>query len=200
MAQKLELRASKLYLLIYAGVFVAFLMLIIIFFQFATKPRPSYYALSVDSEQKTSMQPLALPNVSTEALLSWASIAATSAYTLDFQNYATKLEELRDYFTVTGYKNYLAALDKEGKLDDIESQQLLVTAVVSGTPVVLSEGVVKDSMSWKLQLPLLVTYQGASEVPARQNLVVNMLVTQVPTKYASKGIGILQFVDREVGG
>lgn len=175
-------------------------MITFIFIQFYTKPKLEFYALDADEEIiEPSLIALDEPNVSTQGLLSWASVAATAAYTLDFQNYETKLASIREYFTQSGYDNYLAALDAQGKIDDIVSQQLLVTSVISGTPVVLSEGILEGRRAWKLQLPLLVTYQGASEKSTRQNIAVNMMVTRVPTTDAPKGIGIVQFVDRDIG-
>ena len=44
-------------------------------------------------------------------------------------------------------------------------------------------------------MPLLLSYQGASEKSTKQNLAVTVLVMRVPTKEAHTGIGIAQIQD-----
>ena len=63
------------------------------------------------------------------------------------------------------------------------------------TAVILQEGMMNNVYSWKIQVPLLLTYQGASTTSTQKTIVVNVLVTRVPTNLAPKGIGISQVVD-----
>ena len=136
---------------------------------------------------------LSEPNVSIHTLLRWASIAITTAYTLDFVEYQKTLSSLESYFTKAGYKNFLEAAD--ARLQDIIKQKLVVTAVVAGQPIVLDEGMLDGAYSWRLQIPLLLSYQGASEKSTKQSLAVTILVVRVPTSDADSGIGIAQLQD-----
>ena len=46
--------------------------------------------------------------------------------------------------------------------------------------IILQKGVLNGNFSWRVQMPILVTYQSASEF-TQQNNVVTMLITRVST-------------------
>ena len=144
------------------------------------------------------LTPLYEPNVSTKALLRWATLAATSAYTMDFVHYEKTLDEIRSFFTQAGYDNYINTLTANNFIEDVRLKKLIVSAVLVGTPVVLSEKVYQGFYTWNIQLPLLITFQGASEKASKERRAVTLLVTRVPTKDASTGIGIAQITDKMV--
>lgn len=164
----------------------------VIFYLEATKPSQTYLVQNHNGNT-TQMINLSEPNVSTDTLLRWVSLAITSAYTIDFVDYKQNLDSLKPYFTKSGYKNFLLAANS--RIDDIVKQKLISTAVITGTPVLLGEGTISGFYSWRIQLPLLLSYQGASEKSTKQNLAVNVLVMRVPTKEANTGIGIAQIQD-----
>lgn len=133
------------------------------------------------------------PNVSTKALLSWATLAATATYTLDFVNYETTLDNLRSYFTTSGYENYLGALEESNTIGTITDKKLVLSAVAIGPAIVLAEDEVRGNHVWKIEVPITVSYISASAEEKRDKLVT-LTITQVPTTEASKGIGIAQYV------
>lgn len=53
--------------------------------------------------------------------------------------------------------------------------------------------------TWLVQMPLLVTYQSASEF-SQQNNIVTMRITRVSTLNSPRGIGIDQFVVAPASG
>ena len=77
---------------------------------------------------------------------------------------------------------------------------LIVSAVATGTAVILQEGPLRDVYTWRIQVPLLITYQGASTSSTQKEIAVSLLVTRVPTDQAPKGIGIAQVVDSDLHG
>lgn len=139
--------------------------------------------------------PLNEPNVTPSSLINWVTLAVTSSYTLDFYGYQDTLYELKQYFTLDGYQNFLNALDASGTLKKITRDKLVVTAVATDSAIVLQEGLMNNIYTWKIQIPLLVNYQGASTTVTQQNIAVSVLVIRVPTNEAPKGIGIAQIVD-----
>lgn len=170
------------------------------------QPTQTFY--SVDAEEEyIQLRGLDEPNVTTKTLLRWATLAATSAYTLNFHEWETNLDKLHTYFTVAGYKNFRSALDESGFLKEIIDEKLIVAAVnsirptietPSATPVILQEGITKGRYTWTIQLPLLVNFQGSSETSTSRYYVVTMLVSRVPTEEARKGIGIAQFSAKQM--
>ncbi len=162
------------------------------FFIYAMRPAPQYFATTA-AGNLIKLAPLSAPNLATEALLSWASQSATAAFTYNFVDYKAALERNRINFTTRGYQNFLKALQDAKTLDSIAEKKLVVSAVPTGTPVILQEGLVGEYYAWRLQLPMLISYQSASDT-FKQNVVITMLVTRVPTLESEKGVGISQFI------
>lgn len=183
------LAASKLFIII-----TLLVSIIAIAFHFA-RPKQSYFVDTPNNGTSREVFPLDEPNVTPSSLINWVTLAVTSAYTLDFYGYQDTLEELKQYFTLDGYQNFLNALDASGSLRKITRDKLVLTAVATDPAIVLQEGLMNNIYTWKIQIPLLLNYQGASTTSTQQNVAVSVLVTRVPTSEAPKGIGIAQIVD-----
>ncbi len=70
---------------------------------------------------------------------------------------------------------------------------MIVSAVATKAPVILQKGILNGRFAWRVQMPLLVTYQSANEF-SQANNVVTMLISRVSTLNSPRGIGISQFV------
>lgn len=155
-------------------------------------PAPQYFATTTDG-RITPLVPLDQPNLSQSALLQWANTAAVAAYTYNFVNYRQALQEASNYFTPDGWSGFLSALKDSNNLDAVLSKKLIVSAVATGAPVVLGQGLLDGIYSWKVQMPMLITYQSASQF-SQQSVTVTMLITRISTLNSARGIGIAQFV------
>lgn len=162
------------------------------YFEYFIRSPGHFYAVLPDN-RTFELDWLDRPNVSTKALLSWATLAATATYTLDFVNYQTSLDDLKGYFTRTGYSGFIAALEANGTIQTIIDKKLVLSAVAIGPAIVLAEDEVKGNHLWKVEIPVTVSYISASDVQKRDKLIT-LTITQVPTTEASKGIGIAQYV------
>lgn len=167
------------------------------YLQVLTRSNGSLISIMPNSE-RFALYALERPNVSTRALLSWATLAATATFTFDFVNYKDQIEALHDYFTTDGYDNFMTSIQNAETLSTIEEKKLILSAVAIGPAIVLTEENNGDKRNWRIQVPLLVRYQSANVDETRQQ-VVDLLVTQVSTQDAPKGIGIAQYVAREAG-
>lgn len=184
----LGLKASKFFVLV-----TLIISIVAIGIQFA-RPKKTYF-VDLPNGESRQVFPLDEPNVTPSSLINWVTLAVTSAYTLDFYGYQDTLDELKEYFTLDGYQNFLNALEASGKLRKVTKDKLVVTAVATDPAIVLQEGLMNNIYTWKIQIPLLVNYQGASTTSTQQNIAVSVLVIRVPTNEAPKGIGIAQIVD-----
>jgi intracellular multiplication protein IcmL len=155
-------------------------------------PQPQYFATTIDG-RVTPLVPLDQPNMSTSALLQWANTAAIAAYTYDFVTYRQALQAASEYFTPDGWSAFMDALTSSNNLDAVTSKKLIVSAVATGAPVVLAQGLLEGRYSWKVQMPMLVTYQSASQF-SQQSVLVTMLITRISTLTSARGVGIAQFV------
>jgi len=155
-------------------------------------PAPKYFATSING-RITPLFPLNEPNQSDSAVLQWANQAAIAAFTYNFVNYRDELQASSGFFTAEGWDQFLNALQQSNNLDAVKAKKLIVSAVATRAPIILQKGVLNGSYSWRVQMPILVTYQSASEF-TQQNNVVTMLITRVSTLNSPRGIGIAQFV------
>lgn len=171
---------------------VILLLGVVVGWQATHQPEPRYFATTADG-QVIAMVPLGEPNVSQSTLLQWASVAAVSAYTYDFVNYRSQLQAIADNFTPNGWDSFTASLKDSGTIDAVTSKRMVVSAAASGAPVIVAQGPLAGTYSWKVQIPLLVSFQSASEIKSRK-MQVTLLIQRQSTLTSPRGIGIAQFI------
>jgi intracellular multiplication protein IcmL len=176
---------------------VNFILVGVVFYQIYDRPSPQYFATSTDG-RITPIFPLSEPMIGPADLLQWASRAAVAAYTYNFVDYREALQGVQNNFTPDGWKFFEAALVSSRTLETVIAKKLVVSAVATGAPVILDQGVINGRYAWKVQMPLLVTYQSASE-QTQQPVIVTEVVTRVPTVNMPRGIAVASFVV-SVGG
>lgn len=155
-------------------------------------PAPKYFATSING-RITPLFALNEPNQSDSAVLQWANQAAVAAFTYNFVNYRTELQASSGFFTSEGWTQFLTALEDSNNLDAVRAKKLIVSAVATSAPIILQKGVLNGRYSWRVQMPMLVTYQSASEFSQQRN-VVTLLISRISTLNSPRGIGIAQFV------
>jgi intracellular multiplication protein IcmL len=161
-------------------------------------PKPLYFATSING-RITPLQPLDRPNQTKPALLQWANQAAIAAYSYNFVNYRSELQAASAFFTPDGWSEFQQALNNSNNLKAVIAKKLVVSSVATGAPIILNEGVRADGRYfWRIQMPLLVTYQSASEI-TQQSLNITMTVLRVSTLDSERGIGIDSFVGTPIG-
>jgi intracellular multiplication protein IcmL len=164
---------------------------IAVFLIYIAPPEPDNYSTSVNG-QTGELVPLLNPNTSDSVVTQWANLATIGAFTYDFVNYQSQLEAASAYFTTDGWNSFMQSLQDSNNLKTVISKKLVVSAVALSPPLILKKGFVNGVYAWRIQLPILVTYQSASDV-TQMKMVVNLLMTRIPTRDNYKGIGIEQF-------
>lgn len=159
---------------------------------FFTKTPPVYFATQTDGSL-IKIQPLEMPMVDQNMLITWATRAAVSSYSFNFLDWQNDLQNAQQYFTSSGFNNFVDALKSSGNLDTVVAKRLVVQATVVDVPRIVQQGIIKGRYAWKIQIPMLVKYISASE-ELRQPILVTMLVARVPTTQKPEGIAIAQFV------
>lgn len=162
-----------------------------VLYQVSHLPLPEFVAKQ-DDGRIMSLQPYEEPNLLPDTIIRWASKAATTAYTFDFVNYNKEISMARSYFTEAGWSDFQGSIS--GVITTIVQNQLFVSGVVAGTPVISNQGVLPNKgYTWRVQIPFLVNYQSANTTTKRNYFVIITLV-RVPTYLNPQGIGIDQFV------
>ena len=145
------------------------------------------------------LQTLSKPIIKRQALLSWAELAAVSVNTLSSSTYKEQLEKtFKTYFTDKGAVSLTRALRIKGVITDILAGKLSTTSVVQGPAVLVAEGKILGNYSWKVQVPILVTYESTSDIVVEKQ-IVTLLIIAASTDKHPQGIAINQYSSRKRG-
>lgn len=137
------------------------------------------------------------PMVTPEALNDWASRVVTATYTYSFRDWREKFSALKRDFTSRGWGSFTRALERSNMLEVVRNDQVFVSSVPLGAPIVVREGVMDDGRyAWRLEIPLRVTYEGASN-RRTQDLLIELLVVRANLLEHRSGLAVQQFVGRD---
>ena len=157
------------------------------------QPKSQYFAATPDL-RLAPMVPLDQPLLTQEGLLTWASNAITGAMSLNFLEWREKLETIRPHFDDAAYKSFLASLQSSGVLDMIRDKRLSASAVATRAPVIIASGLVSGKATWKVEFPLIVSYESSQGVESTQKLLATVLVCRASTAKTPRGVVIQQVV------
>jgi len=172
-------------------------LVIAIMYLALNQPEPSYFATTEDGKIVT-LDPLSNPNVRPKVLLRWAGRSAVSSYSFDFVNFDKQLDSARQHFTTSGWRHFSTSLAESNMETNVKQNQLFVSAVVSGTPVIVNQGSLGGRYSWRVQVPLLVKYQSADS-KVQTPYIIDMLIVRTATLDSAEGIGVEEFRARVNG-
>ncbi len=157
------------------------------------QPTPRYFAATPDL-RLAPLIPLDKPVLSQQGLLNWVTETISNAVSLDFLEWREKLSNTRENFEEAAYKSFLASLQSSGVLDMIKEKRLSVSAVVTRAPVITASGLVGGKATWKIEFPLIVSYESSQGVESTQRLMATVLVARASTVTTPRGVVIQQVV------
>jgi len=160
-------------------------------------PHQAEYYRILPGNQNDPMLVLESPIVSKGEILRWASQAVITVYNFDFNNWQMRIQDASGLFTTNGFTRFQDALKLDGVLTGIVEQKLQVTAVVTDAPVIIAEGYLAGRYTWKVNMPVLLTYTSSSEVRQR-SILVTMLIARIPVLDSPRGYAIEQFYEESV--
>ena len=175
--------------------FACVALIFVVAYQLTHRPTPQYFAISSDGKL-VKLQSLSEPAISNSVLLQWAVDAAVANYSYNFVNYRSALQNAQNRFSPDGWSNFEAALRSTRILETVVSKKLIVSAVATGAAVIEEQGLLDGVYAWKVNLPLLVTYQSSVEL-TQQPLVITMIISRMPIVNYPDGIAIVSFVTAE---
>jgi hypothetical protein len=173
----------------------SFLTLIIVscilLFQLKNYPQPLFSAIDANG-QLLRLNANDEPNLMANALLKWASQAAINLYTFRFSETNNEIyQRISPYFTATGGAAYYNSLTNV--LATLKQNKINTHCAVTGQPVIANQGKWDNfEMTWRIQIPFLVTFEGAG-ILSTKFYRVTLLLTKMPTTIEPAGIAIEQF-------
>ena len=137
------------------------------------------------------IQPLDAPVMSDADLLTWSVNSVVAAYSVNFQEYRDQLSRAASHFTVRGWNDFGGAFIKTGNFDAIKKARLLVTAQPERAATIKDRQIIGGTLTYKIELPLIVTYRNENSESTQHLLVTMLVVRQIETAYPD-GIAIDQ--------
>ncbi len=132
--------------------------------------------------------------LSQQGLLNWVSETITNAMSLDFLDWRKKLDAMRPHFDDDAYKSFLESMKSSGVLEMIREKRLSASAIVTKAPVIIASGVVGGTATWRVEFPLIVSYESSQGVESTQHLMATVLVRRASTVKTPRGVVIQQIV------
>jgi intracellular multiplication protein IcmL len=162
----------------------------LVMYQLFNRPLPAFTAIDPERKEMT-LSPYTEPNLLPDTILRWASKAVITAYNFDWVNYEAQVGLSRPFFTDDGWDSFLNSINPV--IANVRQGQLIVTGVVSGTPVISNHGALPGlGETWRVQIPFIVTYQAGSVLSPR-NFMVTLNIVRIPTGRNPQAIGINEF-------
>jgi intracellular multiplication protein IcmL len=158
-----------------------------------TRQTPRYFAATPDL-RLAPLVPLDKPLLTQAGLLNWTTTTITGAVSLDFLEWRAKLTSVRENFESEAFSSFVTALKSSGILDMIKEKRLSASAVVTRAPVIIASGLVGGKSTWKIEFPLIVSYESSQGVESTQRLMATVLVCRDSTVTTPRGVVIQQVV------
>jgi hypothetical protein len=162
-------------------------------------PEPLYFATDEAGRFLLDI-PLTQPNMTTDEVRDWVVQAVEAAYSYDYKNYHTQLQNAQRYFVDFGWRSYMQGLKASNNLLALTTRKQVVIAKVLPTPKLIAEGPLgkAKTYAWKFEMQVLVTYlvpPAYDDKTRIQNpLIVTVLVERQTLLSSYKGLGIVQLI------
>ena len=112
-------------------------------------------------------------------------------FSIDFLNYQRDLSRASRHYTVPGWNSFATEFISSGNFAEIKRAKLSSTAVPERAPIILQKSVVGNRYTYKVQVPLLVTFQNTQQQNS-QHLMATVLVVRTPASQHLEGYAIDQ--------
>lgn len=141
--------------------------------------------------------PLYEPNLTNTQLLNWATEAAVTSFTFDYEHFRAQLQSAASFFTPAGWQLFISGLQKSNNLNIIQKYQLVGSAIPYDKPTITWLGQVSGVFAWKVDVPLLVIYKNDAN-RYEQKMIVSLFIHRSSNYVGRDDIGILEFNAKEV--
>ena len=154
-----------------------------------------YYAID-NSRHIVRLVALSKPNLTNQAILSWAANSITEILTFGFGDYVDHLRAQQIRFTPEGWASFVKAFQDNAVGKQFKERQLVLTTVPSDQPVITKQGDNNPdhNYEWEVQMPIIMTYATNNNVTRKEKDMVTLTIARVPPSYSPGGIAIKQWI------
>lgn len=160
----------------------------------ATREVPPVYFASTPDLRIIKLNPLSSPVLTDDAVISWVSAAVVKSMSLDFVHWRETLTDVRGDYSPSAFDLFVTNLKTSGLLPKVVSEKLVLSVVPESAPIITNKGVLSGHYVWKVEFPLIVTYQGSNGSLGIQKYKAMVTVQRASTTAHPKGVVIQQIV------
>ncbi len=162
-------------------------------FLYLTRPTPIYYAVTPDLRM-SELTPLNQPVLTEQGLINWTTNLVTTSISLDFLDWREKLQAVRPNYSEEAFVSFTRSMASAGILDMIQKKRLNLSTVVKQAPVITNSGMIDNALAWKIEFPVLLSYESSDGVELTQELLAEVIVSRASTITTPRGVIIKQLV------
>lgn len=119
------------------------------------------------------------------------------AFTLDFVNYRTQMNNLLPRFSDEGFRSYYTALTTSNVLTAVKDKKMNMS-VMTSPGVVVSKGTLENGVyAWKIQYPTKFKLTGQTTSLPEQSFVISLLVQRTDPRLKNTGMEVSQLITYE---
>jgi intracellular multiplication protein IcmL len=164
----------------------------LLFYQVKNPPQPQYFAI-LPNGQIIKNYRLDDPVFPDDQILQWTADAVRQTFSLDYLHWQDQLQTASSKFSMGGWREFLKALKNSNNLETVTKLKMVSNAEITGAPRLLQKTVLGGHYVWKIQLPLLVTFNNSSQV-IPMPMDVTLIVMRVPVEESPERIAINNFL------
>ncbi|WP_192484582.1 MULTISPECIES: DotI/IcmL family type IV secretion protein [Cysteiniphilum] len=171
-----------------------FLLVGYIIYDFTTH---TTYFLAVDDKASVkSLKMTSTPEVTRDMVINWVSLNVTKLFQLDFLNYKNQLFELKGLFTSSAWHEFNRVTLKEIEL--LSANKYVSRASLIATPVINAKGHINGVKSWKVTVPMMITYSADSGLLSKK-IILTLTIQQNldANSINSTALSIVQIVQKD---
>ena len=156
------------------GGIVNFILILLLIYAFL-KPDPVRFFAVNNTGQLEQLIAQNRVVVTDDMVTSWVSMNIPRIYDIDFLNYKQQMQQAKELFDQKGWRSFTDAFSQIIK--QVVADKLVMTANMTGVPMIIARGKTGDSQLWKIQLPILIQYQN-SDKASTGHAVITVVVVQ----------------------
>lgn len=152
------------------------------------------FAYVPNSSEKQILTPLMNVALSDQNVLNRAKNIAAELLSMHFNKTVENVKSRKKYFSKEGYDKYVDAIVTSERVQDIRSNNKVVTATNLSKPILVRKYVEGGVMHWYVVIQMLETVEGLSDRTITDKKLVQMILVEVDRQEFIEGVQIKSFI------
>lgn len=169
-------------------------LVVAIIYKYLTPPQPQYFAATA-AGRIIEIHKLTDPTVSDQDVIQFVTNGVQQAFSLDYIHWRQQLNAVnRNYFSPEGFRDFFKALMDSNNLNTLIKYKMVSSATLTAAPQITSTMIVGGHYAWKVNMPLLITFDSSATQVPKIIMNVSVIVMRMPVQDFPAQIAITNFL------